>query len=51
LRGRLHQVEQQVGEQERGEVVERERTLDRVFGQFSLGEDVSGVVDEYVERL
>jgi hypothetical protein len=30
-------------------VVERERALDPVFGQFSPGEDVPGVVDEYIE--
>lgn len=51
LRCCLHQVEQQVGEQERSELVERERALDAVFGQLSLGEDVSGVVDEHVEVL
>ena len=45
----LEPIKQQVGEQERGEVVEGERALQTVGGQVSVCPEPADVVDQHVE--
>jgi hypothetical protein len=49
-RARLQSVEQQRGEQERRQVVDRPGQLDAVLGQLPCAVHGAGIVDEHVER-